>query len=316
MVIPENRYRSTYRKFAKKSGKGKIILLVLFILAAGVAAFFLFRGTRFRKTVQESDPLTLISEYWKSQKYAEIITSCDAYLKNKPMDAYILAVNGFAHFYEGIAQYSLEDRFHYFDRAVVLLRKAELVASRPFSGEIKYILGKTYYHKGKYYKDEAVRFLEASIAENYRGEDSYEYLALAYSEMEMPDKSLEYFLKAADSNPSDLLLLTIGQNYYKLSRYNDAEEYLLRTINRTKDTAIEEKSRFLLGKIYFEKKELLKAEDQYNKILEKNQDSADAHYLLGEIYQTMNDTIKARAEWRKTLQIDPSHYGARLNYYK
>jgi hypothetical protein len=30
----------------------------------------------------------------------------------------------------------------------------------------------------------------------------------------------------------------------------------------------------------------------------------------------MSDLVRARAEWRKTLVIDPSHYGARLRYYR
>lgn len=316
MLIPENRYRSAYRRYQKNTGKGKIILIALCVLAAASVAFFLFRKTIFVAKEPETNPLTIINEYWKSQKYAEIITSCESYLSDHPMDAYVLAVNGFAQFYEGIAQYSLEDRLGYFDKAVYLLRKAELIDSRPFVGEIKYILGKAYYHKGKFYKDEAVRFLEASLAADYRGEDSYEYLALAYSDLEMPERSLDYFLKAAETNPSDLLFLTIGQNYYKVGKTTEAEEYLLRTINRTKDAALEEKSRFLLGKIYLEKKEVLKAEAQYKQIIELNPESADAHYYIGEIFESMNDTIKARAEWRKTLQIDPSHYGARLKYYK
>jgi tetratricopeptide (TPR) repeat protein len=110
--------------------------------------------------------------------------------------------------------------------------------------------------------------------------------------------------------------LTLAQTYYKLSRIPEAEEYLIRTINRTEDVSIEEKSRFLLGQIYIDKEDYLKAENQYNMILEKDPRSADAHFQLGEIYAELGDSIRARSEWRKALQIDPSHYGARLRYYK
>ena len=71
-----------------------------------------------------------------------------------------------------------------------------------------------------------------------------------------------------------------------------------------------------LGEIYLERKDYLKAEDQYKNILKINTKSANAHFYLGEIYAKLDNIIKARAEWRKALIIDPSHYGAKLRYYK
>ena len=54
----------------------------------------------------------------------------------------------------------------------------------------------------------------------------------------------------------------------------------------------------------------------YNRILALDPNAADAHYYLGEIYLKMTDPVRARSEWRKALLIDPSHYGARLRYYR
>jgi len=121
---------------------------------------------------------------------------------------------------------------------------------------------------------------------------------------------------AYEKNPTDLLMLTMAQNYFQLKKTEEAEEYLIRAINRTDDKAIEEKSRFLLGRLYFERGAYFKSENEYQEILELNSRSADAHYHLGEIYLKLNDLIKARSEWRKALIIDPEHYGAKLRYYK
>ena len=157
--------------------------------------------------------------------------------------------------------------------------------------------------------------MQNALELGYSAEDIHEYLGLAYSEIEQYDQAIDFFLKAAEEKESPLLFLTIAQTYYKLNNRKLAEEFLLRTINSTKDLALEEKCRYLLAQIYIDTDDKIKAIAQYNTILEKNPQAADAHYQLGVIYNSMNDTIKARAEWRKTLQIDPSHYGARYHYY-
>jgi tetratricopeptide (TPR) repeat protein len=126
---------------------------------------------------------------------------------------------------------------------------------------------------------------------------------------------MENFLLALKDDPSDLLLLTIGQTYYQMKRTSDAVDYLLRTLNKTEDKDIEERARFLLGGIYLDGGELFRAEEQFAAIARIDTRSADAHYNLGEVYAKMNDPVKARAEWRNALIIDPSHYGAKLRYY-
>ena len=210
---------------------------------------------------------------------------------------------------------TLEDKIPYLDRAVVYLRKARLRENNPLAAEISYVLGKTYYHKGKYYMDLSIKYLEDSVAKGYTGDDTYKYLGLAYSEMGKNRESVDCFLKAAERHNEDNLLLAIAMGYYRLKEYHSCEEYLLRTLNFTKDTNIIQTARFLLGNMYKDKQDYIKAEEQYLQILKVNPRSADAHYHLGEIFEIMSDKVKARAEWRKTLEIDPSHYGARLKLY-
>jgi tetratricopeptide (TPR) repeat protein len=65
-----------------------------------------------------------------------------------------------------------------------------------------------------------------------------------------------------------------------------------------------------------ERKDFLKAEEQYKEIIKLNPKSANAYFNLGEIYNQLNDMVKARSYWRETLKIDPSHYGAKLRYYR
>jgi tetratricopeptide (TPR) repeat protein len=252
---------------------------------------------------------------WESHQYSELISHTDNLLLKDSTDFNALVFNGFANFYEGLSHFSLEERIPYIDRAVISLRKALVFNSKDFNAEIYYVLGKTYYHKGHFYTDLAVDYLEKSIAGNFLGEDTYEYLGLLYSAVGRKDKSAESYEKAVESNPSDLLYLALAQVYLEINEDIKAEEYLLRTSNKTTDKELEEKSYFLLSEIYEKRNDVFKMEDMLNKVLQVNSRSADAYYKLGEIYEKNGDNIKARSEWRKALRIDPEHYGARLKLF-
>jgi tetratricopeptide (TPR) repeat protein len=147
--------------------------------------------------------------------------------------------------------------------------------------------------------------MESSLARGYVQKDTHEYIGQAYNQLGDNEKALQHFLVALADDPSDLLLLTIGQTYYQMKRTSDAVDYLLRTLNKTEDKDIEERTRFLLGGIYLDTGELFKADEQFSAIVKIDPSSADAHYDLGEVYAKMNDPVKARAEWRNALIIDP-----------
>ncbi len=254
-------------------------------------------------------------ELWNNRLYDEVIARADQTLQEDPLEISALVYRGFAYFYKAVAEVNLEDRLPFLEQSVITLRRALLV-DNPWQAETDYVLGKAYYHKGKYYYDLAVRYLEKALAAGFQSEDIYDYLGLACTQLDQVERGLSYFQVALQNHPTDMLLLMIGQSYLQLKDSGQAEEYLIRALNKTEDPAVEKKSRFLLGQLYFQSGQYLKAKEEYNRILELDSGSADAHFYLGEIYLKMNDPVRARAEWRKTLVLDPSHYGARLRYYK
>lgn len=316
MVFPEKRYNFTTKKY-KKASPGKILLIILcaVVIAGGGLFFFLIRNRGGMADSKNLTEIEAIYEYWRVKKYDNVISTSKNLLRSEPLNRKALALGGFSYFYKALGEYAMEEKLMLIDKAIIYLRKLNVSGSNPYPEETEYVLGKAYFHKGKYYIDESITHLKKSLEMGYIQRDIYEYLGLAYSEIERYEESIEYFVMAADIEETPLLYLTIGQTYYQMNDKTSAEEYLLRAINRTKDAALEEKCRYLLAQIYIDSKELLKAITQYEKILEKNPQAADAHFQLGVIYNKMDDTIKARAEWRKTLQIDPSHYGARYHYY-
>ena len=102
----------------------------------------------------------------------------------------------------------------------------------------------------------------------------------------------------------------IAEQYKNAGQEQAAEQYLYRISQNCKDEQIILKNHLLLGEIYLNQAKFQDAEKEFNFILEKNQNSADAYYGLGVIYENQGDFVKARSEWRKALRIQNNHPGA------
>ena len=313
MTLHYDHYRRSERR--GRSLRSVLIPLVSGIVVILVALFFILNvPARLAGAGSQRRAPGKLPDLFKAEHYGEVISAADDILKGDPLNAVALSYRGFASFYLAVSQNVMEEKMPYLDQAIVSLRRAKL-ASTPFSGETDYVLAKAYFNKGKHYYDLAISSMESSLAKGYVQKDSREYIGQAYVQLGDYAKGMEQFLIALKDDPSDLLLLTIGQTYYQMKRNSDAVDYLLRTLNKTEDKDIEERARFLLGGIYLDTGEPFKAEEQFTAIVAIDPQSADAHFNLGEVYLKMNDPVKARAEWRNTLIIDPSHYGAKLRYY-
>lgn len=314
MILNVERYRYERRRRPKR---GWLILILLVLLAGGVGlAWWLGLGKAVGRLLQPQARSVPLAELWRDRLYDALITRCDQQLRADPLDPEALVYRGFGYFYKAVSENTAEDRIPYLDESVVSLRRAKLNREGPWPAETDYVLGKAYYHKGKYYYDLTLHYLGRALAGGYTGEDIYDYLGLAATQLGQLEEGLSYFQRALERNTTDILLLMVAQNYHELGRLAEAEEYLLRALNKTEDPAIEKKARFLLALMYFDRKEYFKAEKEYEAIIALDPSAADAHFYLGEIYSSLNDPVKARAEWRKTLIIDPSHYGAKLRYYR
>ena len=309
-----DRYRFYSRKSAKRK-TGLLILLSLLGLSSLVAAFIIFVYPLL--SGRESQIKTkAVSELWNEGLYSEVADISEQTLSRRPLDREALMFYGFAQYYLAYYEKALEEKIPLLDDAIFSLRKAKLLPGDSYSSQIDYILGQAYYHKGSFYYDLTINYIDSSLDAGYIGRDTYEYLGLAHGGVGNPEREVEFFLMASQRRPTDLLLLSVGKAYYKLRDYDTAEDYLLRSLNKTSDRDIEKECRFALAEIYTQMKNFLKAESQYKAIVKLDPRSAVAHFQLGEIYYRMNDIVRARSQWRKTLAIEPTHHGAKLRYYK
>ena len=109
---------------------------------------------------------------------------------------------------------------------------------------------------------------------------------------------------------SDSLLYNLAKEYYSISERAVAKQYLERVLMTSTDDEVKINSRNILGKIYIEEENYDAAQKEFEAILEKNANFADAHYGLGILYEKQGDNAKARAEWRKCLKLQVKHAGA------
>jgi tetratricopeptide (TPR) repeat protein len=312
MILNYDHYRTGQRKKRPRWILIPIVGVVVLGLVGG--AFALGLPAKIFGPARDRPAPGKLSELFKAQRYDDVIAAADSILSGDPLNPDALSYRGFASFYKAVSADQQEERVPSLDDAIVALRRARLVGT-PFAGEADYVLSKAYFSRGKYYYDLSIASMESSLARGYVQKDSHEYIGQAWSQLGDNEKAMAEFLTALKDDPGDFLLLTIGQTYYQMKRYSDAVDYLLRTLNKTDDKAIEEKARFWLGDIYLGTDEPFKAEEQFAAIVKINPQSADAHFDLGEVYAKMGDPVKARSEWRQALIIDPTHYGARLRYY-
>jgi tetratricopeptide (TPR) repeat protein len=231
-------------------------------------------------------------------------------LQEKPMDPFVLTINGFSSYQLAIAQINNFDTRSYLDECIWSLRKSLLSKENYQDGRIFYVLGKAYYYKGQGYADLAVDYLEKAQS-LYAAADIPEYLGLSYAGVRDYRNSVAAFAMALSKDPSDVLLLSIARSYEALEEGESAKAYLLRCLEISKDSKTIAAARLLLGKTLAKTGDPAGAENEFLKAIEEGGENAEARYQLGELYAHAGDTTRARAEWRRALRIDPTYGPAR-----
>lgn len=307
--MKSNSYRKRYTLSSKHSvfSSSFVVLSVILgviILAAAMFAFMRRSGSSLPATGS-------LYKAWEARDYAKVYEDSSLILARRPLDGAVLALNGFAAYYLQLAQTDPSRAGLLLDTAIVSMRNAWYRVSESERSQIAYILGKAYFQRGYYYADLAEKYLDYAWTAGIRYPDIEEYRGLAASVLGDYPSAILAFTDALSSNPSDLLLYTIASAYRKTGDVLRAKQYYSETIHSTKDENLELKSRNELAMILVDEGDIPGAASEFNAILEKDANFADAHYGLGVIYETQGDLVRARSEWRKTIRLNPVHPGAR-----
>ena len=281
-----------------------IVLFLCVVFVVSGAVFFLgIYKTRYFHVPS----MNLVYADWANNDYAEVYEKTAQILEKRPMDGTALALHGFAAYYLFAEQTDLSVGADYLTAAVVHLRRALYLTKDKDIPKIAYILGKAYYQQGYYYADLAVKYLDEAYTGGIEASDLSEFRGMAASLLGDTDKAIEAFTQALAANPSDFVLYAVAENYKKKGDIQNAKLYLFETIKKTGDAVLEIRCRNQLGLLFLAENKPNEALEQFNTVLAKDVNSADAQYGIGLVYEMQGDMIKARYEWRSAIRLNPIH---------
>lgn len=302
------------QNFAKKQNhvfKRLFLITGILLFIAAIACLGLFIYQQYNKN---RITIKTIKNSWSQYDYLQVYEQGKIFLQENPYNNTALTYYGYACFYLGVSQNDTFQAQEYLDESINNLRLAMYDASKSLLPQLQYMLGKAYFYKNTistyYYADLAIKYLNLAKENGYKADDISEYLGLSYASLGKTYESISAFTEALIVRESDSLLLSIAEQYYKAGELNAAEQYLFRIINNCTNDEIVLKSKIQLGTICLDKEDYDNALIQFNEVLEKNENSADAHYGIGLIYEKQNNLVKARSEWRTALKIQVNHPGA------
>ena len=307
-------YNIENSSYAKKKSHllRNILRLAAVVLVLSAIAFATLFGIR--KYQQNRISIKTIKEAWGSYDYQKVYELCKVFLQDNTYNNTALTYYSYACFFLAQAQTDTQQAQSYLDECINNIRIALYEADQSLVPQLQYMLGKAYFYKNTitthYYADLAVKYLILAKQSGYEADDIAEYLGLSYASLGMTMESISAFTEALLVRESDSLLLAIAEQYYKAQELNAAEQYLFRIIKNSDNEDIILKSENLLGTIYIDKEDYDDALEEFENVLKKNENSADAHYGIGVIYEKQGNIVKARSEWRKALKIQVNHPGA------
>ena len=307
-------YNIENSSYAKKKSHllRNLIRLAVVLVLVSAAAFSTYFGIRKYQSGRIS--IKTIKEAWAVYDYQKVYELCKVFLQDNTYNNTALTYYSYACFFLAQAQTDTQQAQSYLDECINNIRVALYEADKSLVPQLQYMLGRAYFSKNTitthYYADLAVKYLLLAKENGYKADDIAEYLGLSYASLGMTMESIAAFTEALLVRESDSLLLAIAEQYYKANELNASEQYLFRIIKNSDNEDIVLRSHNLLGTIYIDKEDYDAAQQEFEKVLIKNENSADAHYGIGVIYEKQGNIVKARSEWRKALKIQVNHPGA------
>jgi tetratricopeptide (TPR) repeat protein len=290
-----------------------VIVIIFILISLSIAAFFLYRF--FADIFSEKRSVGDLYLLWSNGDYQRVHDISSQILDKSPFNNAARTMHGYASFYLAASETDPQQAQQCIDAAINSMRIALGGARKQVAPQLKYMLGKAYYFKNSfsaytYYADLTVKYLLEAREQGYQADDIPEYLALSYVALGMSEESIAAFIAALQKRDSDVLNLALAEQYFRSGRLALAKNYLYRLNTESKNDMLLFKSHLLLGQIYLHEKDYEEALREYEIILEKDLNNADAYYGIGVIYEEQGDFIRARAEWRKALRVQVNHQGA------
>ncbi len=308
--------RASFQTSVVKRKHFSLRKLIISVLIITVTIAVLFFGIRFLISKYADYPtLSKVYNAWDNQNYTLVADLTGKIISESPSDGTAWAYRGYSLFFLSVSENDTSTARTYLEESIIALRMAMRNAPATLKPQVQYVLGKAYFHRNflssyHYYSDLAVYYLTEAEKNGINADDIPEYLGLCYAQLSMPEESIAAFSEALFIHDTDELRFAIAEQYIKSNQNDTAKQYLFRIKSNTADEILQIKACMLLADIYVSEGNYTDAYNEYQFILEKNPNNADAYYGIGIIYEMQGETAKARAEWRKALKIQGNHKGA------
>ena len=291
-------------------------LLILIIVGGGAfsAVFFLNVYSLYSRIADLYrvwfNDYSFLEKNLQMGQYNIVIHEGLPYLEKRPNNPRLLRYIGESYYYISTSL-TEEEKEESINRAILYLRKGIVLSQLDVVLTKTYhVLGMSYFRKGKAYYELAADYLKRALEGGYEDTTLYEILGYCYYRIEALDNAAIYLEKAKVAAPKDVVRLYLAHTYRDKGMYESAVKELRYLIENSVDDAIYEEAFSALIWIDFHEERFGDVKKNLEIILEKNEDSAFAHFWLGNLYEREGDLISARKEWRRTLKIDPKHIGA------
>lgn len=321
VMIKGEEIRTNNGTMVRKQGMLLPVLAIIVACVALLSFVSIYAYKKINRHLHDNPSITKLQAQWAAGDYEGVYETSTALIEKNPLNNTILTHRGYAAFFIAVSQIDPTLAQEYINESIRSLRIALMTAKENTVPQIKYMLGKAYFYKDTicsyhFYADLVIKYLEEALANGFEADDIPELLGLSYGQLGMPYESIKRFSDALLVRESDFLLFNIAKEYYAQGQISASKQYLYQVTSRAQDDNLLLRSQNLLAKIYIDEEKYDEAKELFEQILDKNENSADAHYGLGIIYEKAGDMVKARAEWRKCLKIDSTYEDALKKVYR
>lgn len=304
------KYSSEGFSDSKRRHRRRVVSVLIIALAAVtvVSGGVLFARARvpLLPVVETSQSLDAV-ELWQQGLYAKTEAVTTDTLSRYPMDDVSLTLRGFSRFYLAMEQVDPELTQEYLVNAVRDLRRVLLLSSPQLEPQVRYVLGKAFFHRGAFYIPAAIREMEIAHDRGIDQLDLLEYLALAHRELGNVDRAIAYFQMAINRDGEEIHRLSLADLLIIQGQYQSADDLLQGVISQTSDLILQQHGMLSRGKMLRAMGDHDRSLEEFDAVLEINESSAEAHFQRGETYLAMDRTDRARFEWREALRLNPNH---------
>jgi tetratricopeptide (TPR) repeat protein len=150
---------------------------------------------------------------------------------------------------------------------------------------------------------EGIAHLERAIAFHANYYEAQLALGTTYMDQEDWMKAAQALVRALEINPKAVSpMVSLGEAYRRQKKYDEGEKVLQTAITLDDQSWL---SHYTLGRIYWDKKDLVNAGKHVALTLQLRPEFADARLLAGNIFVRANLPKNAIVEYEEYLRIDP-----------